>query len=159
MSNEGRVVQSGETVLMVMPCTEMCGRMRVAGQLRRVQVFEAGAAVLRTDGQPQTRYLLALADVGISVSEQGMSVPEPPEVLYQVTRGGKPVQDPAPSQFPAYPVGGLFGDMGAACSWLLKVQPQSVDWAMRYEGYGVREVRPGDRGWPEVWSSGDVATK
>lgn len=148
MSNEGHVVQSGKTVLMVLPRTETCLRMRVAGQLRRVRVSEAGAAVLRTDGQPQTRYLLDHADVGISVGEQGMSVPEPPEVLYQVTRDGKPVQDPAPSQFPAYPVGGLFGDMDAALSWLLKVQPQSVDWAMKYEGYDVREVRPEDGAWP-----------
>lgn len=33
----------------------------------------------------------------------------------------------------------------AAFAWLQRHQPQSVDWALRYEGYSIESVEPGSQ--------------
>lgn len=41
-----------------------------------------------------------------------------------VTRDGRPVSPP-------------LADYNAAFAWLLRHQPMSTDWAMKYEGYAI----------------------
>lgn len=42
----------GETVTVELPYSEVCCHMRVAGQVRQVQVLAGGAQILNEDGSP-----------------------------------------------------------------------------------------------------------
>lgn len=45
-------VEIGETVIMVLPWSEVCMHMGVAGQRWRIAIDEVGAQILNDDGTP-----------------------------------------------------------------------------------------------------------
>lgn len=57
--------------------------------------------------------------------------------LYRVARDGKPVSEEFDTETKAY-------------HWLLRHQPQSIDWAIRYEGYSIQALDPKTNLWVNI---------
>jgi hypothetical protein len=129
MSMDGkRQVQVGDTVIAPLPPTEVLYKMRVAYEVRTLRIGENTVEIIGDDGTPKP-YTPTHAEAGVQRDAEGGLWVEPvPDTLVQAFHYGKPVSVRMTSDFG---IARWFKDHCAA---------YSMDHAIRYEGYSVREV-------------------
>lgn len=68
-------VEPGDTVRIRMPWSEACMYLKVAGQMRQVQVFKHGAQILNEDGT-RLSFPITLGEAGIFTDANGLYIRE-----------------------------------------------------------------------------------
>lgn len=122
-----RFVDIGDEIWLVLPASEVCQHLQVAGHLHVVRVLEDGAQLVELDGTNRSSPI-SHGEAGVKRDEcTGRLYAEPlPDMVWRVTLDGMPVSPQMAWQ-------------DACWTWTQKHQGQSVDWARTYEGYGWRE--------------------
>lgn len=127
-----RAVAVGQEIEVILPHSEVCRHMRVAGHLRTIRVLEQSAQILNDDGSPFS-FPIGHGEAGVMVRGTEMWVHPIPATLWCVRRDGVRVS-------PTY-----VAREDEAAAWLLRHQAHSPDWACTHEGYSIDPVTETDR--------------
>lgn len=123
-------VQVGDEVLMGMPRTDTCQKLKVSQQVRLVRILPDGVQIL--DHSREVWRLkpiselrpISYEDAGLLRDGDNLHVPCLPTVGYQVLRDHEPNSP-------------LMTHEDGCFRWVLDRSGRSFDWATRYEGYAV----------------------
>lgn len=127
-TGELRRVVFDEEVRVILPHSEACMHMRIAGHLRTIRVLRQGAQILKDDGtRVPFSFPITHGEAGVMVRDTGMWVHPIPATLWVVRRDGVPVSPYMASE-------------NDASTWLMRHQAQSVDWACKHNGYSIDSV-------------------